>query len=59
MISTVISLLVALAILAIVYYVLTWILGYFNLPAPVGTIINIIFGVLAVIQVLRFADTLL
>jgi hypothetical protein len=59
MISTVISLLVALAILAIVYYVLTWILGYFNLPAPVGTIINIIFGVLAVVQVLRFADTLL
>jgi hypothetical protein len=57
MIEALISLLIALAVLYVVYAVLTWILGKFPVPAIVLTILNIIFGVAAVVIVLRFLGT--
>jgi hypothetical protein len=58
-ITTVISLIIALAILGIVYIVAKWIIGMTTLPAPLIQIVNIVFGCIAVILVLRFLITLL
>ena len=59
MIAAIISLIIALAILGIVYILFKWIVGMIALPAPLLLIGNIVFGVIAVILVLRFLLTLL
>jgi hypothetical protein len=53
------SVLISLAILAIVYIVLRWILSYLSLPAPVDIILRIIVGVVAIVLIIRFVATLL
>ncbi len=53
MIPVVISLLIALAILAVCYIIVKWAIGYFTLPGPLVQIINIIFAVVAIVIVLR------
>jgi hypothetical protein len=59
MITTVISLIIALAILGVVYILAKWIIGTVSLPAPLIQIVNIVFGVIAIILVLKFLLTLL
>lgn len=59
MIEGIIGLIIALAILGIVYILFKWIVGMVALPAPLLQIANIVFGVLAVILVLRFLLKLL
>ncbi len=59
MLESLIGVLVALAILAVVYVVLKWILGQFTLPEPIITIVNIVVSVVAIIIVLRFLLTLI
>ena len=54
MIAGLIGLIIALAVLAIVYILIKWILGYMSLPAPLVTVLNIVVGVIAVVLVLRF-----
>jgi hypothetical protein len=53
MIAIIIPLIVSLAVLAIGYILVKWILGMLTLPAPLIQIVNIIFGVIAVVIVLR------
>ena len=55
----IVSLIIALAILGIIYILFKWIIGMVALPAPLIQIGNIIFGVVAIILVLRFLLTLL
>jgi hypothetical protein len=59
MITAIIALIISLAILGIVYILFKWILGMVSLPAPLIQIGNIVFGVIAVILVLRFLLTLI
>ena len=59
MISTIIALIIALAILGIVYVLFKWIVGMVSLPAPLLQVANIVFGVVAVIIVLKYLMTLL
>ena len=54
MIAGLIGLIIALAVLAIVYILIKWILGYMSLPAPLVVVLNIVVGVIAVVLVLRF-----
>ncbi len=53
MIPTIIGLLISLAVLAVVFILVKWILGYFNLPGPLSMIIQIVFAVIAVVIVLK------
>lgn len=55
----IVSLIIALAILGIIYILFKWIIGMVTLPAPLLQIGNIIFGVVAVIIVLKYLLTLL
>ena len=55
----IIALIIALAIVAVVYIILKWIIGYFPIPTPLAQVINIIFGVIVIVMVLRFLLTLL
>jgi len=59
MIPAVISLLIALIILVVCYYIVKWIVGYFGPPAPLGQIVNVVFIGVAIIIVLRFLMTIL
>lgn len=54
MFELIISLLIALAVLGVVYVLFKWVIGMVSLPAPLLQIANIVFGVVAVILVLRF-----
>lgn len=58
MLTTVISLIISLAVLGIVYVLVKWILSLIEIPFP-AKIVQIVFGVLAVIIVLKFVATLL
>ncbi len=59
MMSGIISLIIALAILGIVYILFKWIVGMVDLPAPILQIANICFGVAAIVIVLKFLLALL
>lgn len=59
MITTIISLITALAVVAIVYILLKWIIGKFSFSSPITQIVDIVFGVIAVIMVLRYLVTLI
>jgi hypothetical protein len=59
MLAGLIGLIIALAVLAVVYILIKWILGYMSLPAPLVTVLNIVVGVIAVVLVLRFIITLI
>jgi hypothetical protein len=59
MITTIVSLIIALAILGIIFILAKWIIGMVALPAPLIQIVNIVFGVVAVIIVLKYLLTLL
>jgi hypothetical protein len=59
MIVGVIGVIISLAILAIVYILLKWVVGYIGGGAPLVTIINIVCGVVAIIIVLRYLLTIL
>ena len=58
MLSSIISVVIALAILGIVYVVLKWILGLIEIPFPVK-VVNIVFAVIALIIVLKYLATLI
>lgn len=58
MIAGIISLIIALAIVGIVYILFKWIVGMIAIPAPLMQIANIVFGVVTVIIVLRYLLTL-
>lgn len=59
MIPAVISLLIALAVLAVVYVVFKWAVGQGYLPGPLSEMGAIVFGVIAIIIVLKFLLKLL
>lgn len=59
MIESLISLIIFIAIVAVVYWVVKWALGLIPLPSPVGVIIDIVFGVIVLIYLLRFLSTLI
>lgn len=59
MISTIIALIIALGILGIVYILFKWIVGVIALPAPLLQVANIVFGIVAVVIVLKYLMTLL
>ena len=59
MITGIIALIVALGILGIVYILFKWIVGMIALPAPLLQIANIVFGIVAVVIVLRYLLKLL
>lgn len=59
MIEGIIALLIALAILGIVYVLFKWIVGMVALPAPLLQVANIVFGVVAVVIVLKYLLKLL
>jgi hypothetical protein len=57
--TSLVGVIIALAVLAVVYILLKWILSYMTLPAPLVTVLNIIVGVVAVVIVLRFLFTII
>ena len=57
MLTSVIGVIIALAVLAIVYILIKWILGYMSLPAQVITILNIVVGVIAIVIILSYLVT--
>lgn len=60
MIESLISLIIFIAVVAVIYWVVTWALGLFPaLPAPVGMIVNLVFGLIVVVAALRFLATLI
>ncbi len=59
MVATITSFLIAIAVLGIVYIIFKWIVGSTGLPAPLVQIGNIIFGIVAVVIVLRYLLPLL
>lgn len=59
MIESIIALIIALTILGIVWLLFKWAIGMVALPAPLLQIGNIVFGVVAIIIVLRFLMKLL
>ena len=58
MLTLLTSLLISLAILAIIYVLIKWILSFVTIPAPLITILDIVVGIIAVVIVLRFLITL-
>ncbi len=59
MISTVISLIVTLAIVVIVYLLVKWAVGLLGIASPLPRIVDIIFAVIAIILVLKYLITLI
>jgi hypothetical protein len=59
MVESVIALLIALGILAVVYVVFKWAVGSGYLPGPLLDMGNIVFAIIAIIIVLRFLLKLL
>ena len=53
MLSLLVSLIISLAVLAVVYVILKWLIDVLALPAPLLSILNITVGVVAVILGLR------
>ena len=58
LITSLISLIITLAILAVVYILVRWLLGVMALPAPTGQILNVVVGVIAVVLILQYLLTL-
>lgn len=59
MVEGLIGLLITLGILVVVYLIVKWVMGQFDLPGPALQIINIIFGIIGIILVLRFLTAFL
>ena len=59
MLEGIIGVIIALGILAVVYILIKWIIGQFTLPAPLVQIVNIVFGIVAIVIVLRYLVTLI
>lgn len=53
MISVIIGLIIALGILGICYILFKWIVGMIALPAPILQVANIVFGIVAIVIVLK------
>ncbi len=59
MIEGIIGLIIALAILGVVYILFKWIVGMVALPAPILQVANIVFGAVTIIIVLKYLLTLI
>lgn len=59
MMEAIISLVIALVVVGIVWYVFKWIVGAVGVSGPFIEIGNLVFGAVVLILVLRFLTTLL
>lgn len=48
-----INLLVSILVVALVFWLIWWVIGWMKLPEPIGLIVRVVIGIIAILVLLR------